>query len=282
VPGETSACRFWIGFAFAAAWLPAAECALAQANRPWVDPPERYENSAPTPAVPPKPEPDASSPPGGSAAPQTAPSEEGRAADPQPPRTASPERVLPPPPVLPEARSPPPERSPPVERPQAERPRERQDIEPSDRVETVDTAAVAEDFATEYLRYWSAPNAATLDAMQAFYAPEVLYHGRRMTMRGLLDEKRRFIQRWPVRNYATRPETMRTSCDRSGSACMVRTAFDFRAASPQTGKLSQGSAILLLEISFATGRPLIVVENSQVTSRLQGTRREAPEDVDEP
>ncbi len=158
----------------------------------------------------------------------------------------------------------------------------RRRIEDPVRPDPVDHAAAAEEFAADYLRTWSAPNVATPDAMQAFYAPEVLYHRRRMDLRSLLDEKRRFIRRWPIRAYVALPETMRTHCRSSEQTCTVRTAFEFRAASPETGKLSQGSAILLLEISFATGRPLIVVENSEVTSRSRGARREVFEDGEEP
>ncbi len=169
-----------------------------------------------------------------------------------------------------------------ADRAQPEAPRGRRRIEDPVRPDPVDHAAAAEEFAADYLRTWSAPNVATPDAMQAFYAPEVLYHRRRMDLRSLLDEKRRFIRRWPIRAYVALPETMRTHCRSSDQTCTVRTAFEFRAASPETGKLSQGSAILLLEISFATGRPLIVVENSEVTSRSRGARREVFEDGEEP
>jgi hypothetical protein len=57
--------------------------------------------------------------------------------------------------------------------------------------------------------------------------------------------------------------------------------FDFTAKSPQTGKVSQGTALLQLGVSFSAGRPMIVIESSQITSRAQGPKSEAFEDDEE-
>jgi hypothetical protein len=129
-----------------------------------------------------------------------------------------------------------------------------------------------------YLAYWSAPNAIALDATPEFYAPRVLFHGRQMSARALFEEKRRFVRRWPVRDYQPRMETMRTTCDPAPPICTVRTVFDFAASSPQTGKRSQGTALLQLGVSFAGGEPMIVFESSRVTSRGRSARSEAFEE----
>jgi hypothetical protein len=141
--------------------------------------------------------------------------------------------------------------------------------------------AAAEDLATAYFEYWSAPNAITLDATPDFYAPNVLFHGRQMSARALFEEKRRFVRRWPVREYTARPETMRTTCDSAPPICTVRMVFDFTATSPQTGKRSQGTALLQLGVSFSAGQPMIVFESSQVTSRARSARGGVFEDDDD-
>ncbi len=102
-----------------------------------------------------------------------------------------------------------------------------------------------------------------------------------MSARALFEEKRRFVRRWPVREYHARPETMRATCDTAPPICTVRTVFDFAASSPQTGKRSQGTALLQLGVSFAGGEPMIVFESSQVTSRARGGRSEVFEDDEE-
>jgi hypothetical protein len=143
-----------------------------------------------------------------------------------------------------------------------------------------DHAGAAEEFTVAYLAYWSAPNAVTLDATPDFYASQILFHGRQMSARALFEEKRRFVRRWPVREYRPRLETMRTNCDPAPPICTVRTMFDFSASSPQTGKRSQGSALLQLGVSFTSGEPTIVFESSQVTSRAPSARSEAFEDAE--
>jgi hypothetical protein len=149
---------------------------------------------------------------------------------------------------------------------------------PNARPRETENTAAAEELATAYLAYWSAPNALTLDATPDFYAAQVLFHGRQMGARALFEEKRRFVRRWPVRDYRPRRETMRTTCDPAPPICTVRTVFDFSASNPQTGRRSQGTSLLQLGVSFADGEPRIVFETSQVTSRIPSARSEAFED----
>jgi len=106
--------------------------------------------------------------------------------------------------------------------------------------------------------------------MPDFYASKVLFHGRVMGARALLDEKRRFIQRWPDRTYTPRLGTMRTSCHALAKVCTVRTTFDFTAANPAQGARSKGKADLELGVSVADHQPRIVFETSRVIQR-QGT-----------
>ena len=184
-------------------------------------------------------------------------------------------------PAPPEEASPAPPASPPglpAEPPRATRSRPPSEPLEERRPRTSDEAGAAEELAAAYLAYWSAPNAVTLDATPEFYAPQVLFHGRQMSARALFEEKRRFVRRWPVRDYRPRVETVRTTCDPAPPICTVRTVFDFAASNPQSGSRSQGTALLQLGVSFADGEPRIVFETSQVTSRARSARSEAFED----
>jgi hypothetical protein len=93
-----------------------------------------------------------------------------------------------------------------------------------------------------------------------------------MSARALVDEKRRFIQRWPQRYYTPRLGTMRTSCDSGREVCTVRTVFDFTALNPAQGAQSRGAASLELGVSVAGGRPVIVFESSHVLRRGRSAR----------
>lgn len=140
---------------------------------------------------------------------------------------------------------------------------------------------IATQLAIEYLDYWSAPNPVALDATPSFYAPRVEFHGRMMSARALLEQKRRFVQRWPVRSYTHRPETLQTTCHPADEICTVRTAFDFVAVSPERGRRSEGTGNLELEISVAGDVPVIVSETSRVTRRGRPAAATVLEDVDE-
>ena len=76
-------------------------------------------------------------------------------------------------------------------------------------------------FAGSYLQVWSSSSRAAVAAVPRLYAPRVLFYGRVLDRRGLMREKARFVQRWPVRHYAHRPGTIQVSCD----AHVNRTGF---------------------------------------------------------
>jgi hypothetical protein len=129
--------------------------------------------------------------------------------------------------------------------------------------------ASARDFVQEYLAFWSAPNNIALEAHRDFYASSVSFHGDERSARSVFEEKRRVVRRWPERAYIPRRGTMEAACDVGSDLCTVRTDFDFRAADPQRGRRSEGSGTLELVISFASGEPAIISENSWVTRRGQ-------------
>jgi hypothetical protein len=125
----------------------------------------------------------------------------------------------------------------------------------------------ARQLAVDYLDFWSAPNALTLEVMPDFYGSKVVFHGREMSADALMQEKRRFVRRWPVRSYTARIDTLRASCEPSGEICTVRGLFDFTAISPERGRRSQGAADLELRVSLAGEHPTIVSETSRVVAR---------------
>lgn len=128
-----------------------------------------------------------------------------------------------------------------------------------------DWAGRARDLADAYLAAFSGPNGAMVSGASRFYGERLRFHGRMTTFAALLDEKRRFAQRWPERRYE--PHDTRTACNAAQQSCIVRTLVDFRAGNPARGARSQGVAELVLEVSFAGGRPVIVSESSRVLRR---------------
>ena len=128
-----------------------------------------------------------------------------------------------------------------------------------------DWGAKAQGLTEDYLAAFSGSNGAMVSSAARFYGERLRFHGRMTTLAALLAEKRRFAQRWPERRYE--PHDTRTACNAALQSCVVRTLVDFRAASPARGVRSQGVAELVLEVSFAGGRPVIVSESSRVLRR---------------
>jgi hypothetical protein len=110
------------------------------------------------------------------------------------------------------------------------------------------------------------------------YGPIVHFHGKGLTREQLLQEKRRAVQRWPEREYKSRPSTVVASCV-AATRCTVRSVYDYRVADPETGRTGKGTEQLRLRVSLADGAPVIVQEESgpvSVSTGLPLTRPEAP------
>ena len=127
-------------------------------------------------------------------------------------------------------------------------------------------AGTAQRLSEAYLDSVSSPGDGMAAAAPRFYGSTVRFHGRTMSIAALVAEKRRFARRWPERRYEPQGEP-RVSCNAATQSCLVRTVHDFTAASPGRGARSQGVGELILTVSFANGRPVIVEETSRVLRR---------------
>ncbi|WP_201859266.1 hypothetical protein [Microvirga soli] len=233
--------------------------AAAQTGRPWVDPPgagSTVPSQAPEPQAP---EPGRSAP----AAPPQATSAPPPAPAAPPAQTAQPQTPImrPDAPATRQAQQP--EVAPAPAAPAAPAPvttaRPKQD--PIDDKREA-RAATAKRFAIDYLDSWSAPNDTALESTAAFYAPRVLFHGREVTMKRLFDEKRRFVKRWPERDYRPREDGIGTTCNPAGEICTVHAVFDYTATHPRRRRVSHGTGALQLVVHFIGDRPVIVAEHS--------------------
>ena len=233
-------------FLLLAAILPVlgSGAALAQAHRPWTDPPGAAEPAQDI-------DPGATS---GSVSPMTAP---------HPPAASGA--------TGPEERN---------QRVETIRPR--QPAPEKSRPSVAESQApeqAARDFVTSYFEAWSSPNPETLRAMPGFYGTRAVFHGRSMSLSALMAEKRRFVRRWPDRNYRLRPDTLKVACEPSGRSCTVRALFAFDADSPSRAKRSKGTGMVEFVVDLSGDRPIIVSENSIVQDRQAArARRESESD----
>jgi hypothetical protein len=240
--------------------MAAAPMAAAQTGRAWVDPPAEG-GAAPSQAPKPQNETPVSPPPqAATPAPATPPMQSAQPATPAVKPDAPPSRQAEPPPAA--APSAPAVAAQPLKDPDADKRSAR--------------ASVAKNFAIDYLESWSASNDVALEATAAFYAPRVLFHGREVSMQRLFNEKRRFVRRWPERDYRPRPDAMGTVCNPAGEVCTVHAVFDFTASHPKRRRVSQGTGALQLIVHFIGDKPVIVAEHSTLLGQ-ERKRNLAPE-----
>ncbi|WP_173946371.1 hypothetical protein [Microvirga terrae] len=250
----------------------AAPMAAAQTGRTWVDPPAEG-TASPPPSPPASPAPAAPVP----AAPAPAPQAATPPPAPLPAPAAPPTRSAQPqdPVARPDAPAVRQAEPPPAAAPSAPAVTARPQKDP-DADKRGDRESVARNFAIDYLQSWSASNDVALEATAAFYAPRILFHGREVTMQRLFNEKRRFVRRWPERDYRPRPDGIGTVCNPAGEVCTVHAVFDFTASSPKRRRISQGTGALQLIVQFIGDKPVIVAEHSTLLGQDR-RRNRAPE-----
>ena len=130
------------------------------------------------------------------------------------------------------------------------------------------------DLTASYLRTWSTPQAASPAYVASVYAPRIRFYGRVLDRNGLVDEKRRFARRWPVRRYATRPGTLRVACDGRARLCRVSSVLDWQAQNPARRAASRGSSSFEQRFDFSAARPAVVHEGGRVLRSQAGAARQ--------
>jgi hypothetical protein len=124
---------------------------------------------------------------------------------------------------------------------------------------------MAVELSQAYIRTWTSDGAAAVQEVRATYAPRVRFYGRVLNHEQLRAEKRRFLERWPVRRYALRAGTVRVACE--GHLCRVRAVLDWRAENPRKA-MSQGVSSFEQTFVFVPGaRPAVIEESGKVLMR---------------
>jgi len=118
-------------------------------------------------------------------------------------------------------------------------------------------------FVSSIFTNWSAPNLQALKALEGLYQDEVMYYGKVASQLAVLNDKRRFVERWPQRSYRLRPGTLAAQCNEVFQKCTVTGAMDWDAVND--AKRSSGVANFSYVVLMATsGVPKIAEENSKI------------------
>jgi len=122
-------------------------------------------------------------------------------------------------------------------------------------------------FAVNNFAYWSAANAVTLPYLESAYADQVQFYGKPTPQSVIIEEKQKFIERWPQRSYLLRNPTLSIMCDHANSKCTISGLLDWDASSPQRQARSAGVASFWMQLEVEGSSAKIVAEHGSVVSR---------------
>jgi uncharacterized caspase-like protein len=141
---------------------------------------------------------------------------------------------------------------------------------PASTPELFDTNSAAKEavtFANTYFSQWSRSNEVALPYLEHVYGEQITFYGKQITREALMEVKRKFVERWPVRVYTVRQDSMSSQCNRSSFTCTVTGIVDWDCRSPAREARSSGAANFGLRVLVAAaGRISIVGESGSVIS----------------
>jgi hypothetical protein len=113
-----------------------------------------------------------------------------------------------------------------------------------------------------YYANWSQGSVVNL---AQYYADTVSYYGGNLPRAKVMDEKRKFSERWPVRRYTVNPSSLFVECN--GSTCAVTGVVAWDCTSTERGEHSVGTANFALRLVNG----VIVSENGSVLTGRKET-----------
>jgi len=115
-------------------------------------------------------------------------------------------------------------------------------------------------FISSLFTSWSSPNAQALRVMKGAYEDPVTYYGKVISRDAVLDDKRRFAERWPQRSYTIRPGTLIVQCGDDSLSCTVSGTTDWAVA--KNAKRSTGTANFYYEVRAGERGVLKIAEEA--------------------
>ncbi len=120
----------------------------------------------------------------------------------------------------------------------------------------------AASFVSTRISRWSSAGTADLASFVSAYADQVLYYGSLKSREVILQDKRRFVERWPERRYELRAHSITAQC--KADVCSVSGLLDWRARSVARAASASGMAQFEYEVMVSASTFRIISENSSV------------------
>jgi hypothetical protein len=130
---------------------------------------------------------------------------------------------------------------------------------------TLDNRARA--FLEDYMRRTEGETEQVLAFVRNSFGAEIRYYGKVVPNAQVVEEKRRYLNRWPQRRYQLKPETMRVACDEVRATCLVSGELDYDVRDPRGSRSASGAATYELRVIFTQAGPKVVEESGRTLAR---------------
>lgn len=122
-------------------------------------------------------------------------------------------------------------------------------------------------FVRQHFAAISSDETTALSWLQVHYAPAVAYYNKDLNESEVLNDKKSYIRRWPIRKFTINPYDIYTNCDQNGYICRVTGTVDFECHAPSRAASSSGTSSFAISIDFRERLPAIIEEWGQIQSR---------------
>lgn len=130
---------------------------------------------------------------------------------------------------------------------------------------TLDNRARA--FVEDYMRRTEGEAEQVLAFVRNSFGAEIRYYGKVVSNAQVVEEKRRYLSRWPQRRYQLKPETMRVECDEARSTCLLSGELDYHVRDPRAARSASGAASYELRVLFTHTGPKVIEESGRTLAR---------------
>src|ERR1700712_1472554 len=102
-------------------------------------------------------------------------------------------------------------------------------------------------FVHTYMKLWSSPNPEAMAYMDKVFPDEIIYFTQPLNHPALMQRKRRFADKWPLRSFVVRDDGISVSCDQQ-HLCTVWGLVDWHCRSPERHADATGTSVFALQI----------------------------------
>lgn len=126
-------------------------------------------------------------------------------------------------------------------------------------------------FVQTYMKLWSSPTPEAMAYMDRVFPGEIVYFDQTLSHSAVMQQKRRFLERWPLRSFVVRNDGISVSCNQQ-HLCTAWGLVDWHCRSPERHADVTGTSVFAFQIQDGQ---TVLDEDGFVVARGQILPRDA-------